>query len=146
MEKKVKWLGAIVIGAFVLSGCSTMGGGKDLKAQGLRNQNAALESQPAKIVESSNLEQVSLESSPAITAPTESLTKSLEDQQRPKAKKIQEALKNAGFYQGNIDGKLGKQSRQAIRDFQKANNLEVDGKVGKNTWELLKEYQDKKVK
>ena len=143
MEKKVRWLGVVVIGIFVLSGCSTIGGNKDLKTQGLRNQDSALESQSAKIIESTSLEPVSLETSPV---PAESLANSSVDQQRPKAKKIQQALKNAGYYQGDIDGKLGKQSRQAIRDFQKANNLKVDGKVGENTWAVLKEYSQVKVK
>jgi peptidoglycan hydrolase-like protein with peptidoglycan-binding domain len=41
---------------------------------------------------------------------------------------------------------MGKQTREAIRSFQRANNLVVDGKVGKKTWEILRGYLDKKVK
>ncbi|MCM8792068.1 MAG: peptidoglycan-binding protein, partial [Candidatus Omnitrophica bacterium] len=59
---------------------------------------------------------------------------------------IQIALKNAGYNPGEIDGKMGKQTRQAIRAFQKANGLVVDGKVGKRTWSLLREYLYKKAK
>ncbi|HQQ06618.1 MAG TPA: peptidoglycan-binding domain-containing protein, partial [Candidatus Omnitrophota bacterium] len=41
------------------------------------------------------------------------------------------------------DGKLGKQTRSAIRDFQKANGLTVDGKVGKKTWAQLEPFLNK---
>lgn len=49
-------------------------------------------------------------------------------------KKIQTALKNAGFYNGAIDGKLGPMSKNAIEEFQKSKGLKVDGKVGPSTW------------
>jgi peptidoglycan hydrolase-like protein with peptidoglycan-binding domain len=39
-----------------------------------------------------------------------------------------------------VDGKMGKQTRKAVRDFQRANGLVVDGKVGKKTWSLLEPY------
>lgn len=55
-------------------------------------------------------------------------------------KEIQMALKNAGFYAGAIDGKIGPKSKQAILDFQKANGLKVDGKVGPKTWAALEKY------
>ena len=61
---------------------------------------------------------------------------------RPNAKEIQMALKKAGYYQGAIDGKIGKQTRQAIRKFQNDNNLSADGKVGKKTWSILSKYFD----
>ena len=118
-----------------LSGCSTTRKSKDLEIQGLRNQVFALESQGAAKIEETSSE-----------VPVESLDKSGEVKQHPKAKQIQTALKNAGYYQGVIDGKLGKKTRQAVKDFQKANNLSVDGKVGKKTWGVLKEYLEKKVK
>lgn len=53
---------------------------------------------------------------------------------------IQECLKNAGFYNGAIDGIKGKQTRRAIKEFQKANGLTADGVVGKKTWEVLRTY------
>jgi len=55
-------------------------------------------------------------------------------------KDIQLALKNAGFYNGSIDGKIGKNTKKAIREFQKANGLKADGKVGLKTRELLLQY------
>ncbi len=59
---------------------------------------------------------------------------------KPTTKEIQQALKNAGLYQGAVDGKLGPHTRAAIRDFQRANSVNVDGKVGKQTWGKLSAY------
>lgn len=53
---------------------------------------------------------------------------------------IQTALKNAGLYQGNIDGKLGPKTKKAIQQFQTNNNLKADGKVGPKTWAALQPY------
>lgn len=55
-------------------------------------------------------------------------------------KNIQSALKNAGFYTGALDGKLGKKTRIAVKEFQKANELKSDGVVGKQTWSKLQKY------
>lgn len=144
MKKRVLLLGVAVVFVVSLSGCSTTRKSKDLEIQSLRNQVSALESQvPAKTEETSSSEQVSAKSS---EVPAESLDKTGEAKQWPNARQIQAALKNAGYYQGVIDGKLGKKTRQAVKDFQKANNLSVDGKVGKKTWAALKEFIQKKVK
>ena len=56
------------------------------------------------------------------------------------ATKVQQALKNAGYYNGAIDGRLGSGSKQAIRDFQEDQGLAVDGLIGKKTWDALKTY------
>jgi peptidoglycan hydrolase-like protein with peptidoglycan-binding domain len=60
--------------------------------------------------------------------------------QDAKSMDIQTALKNAGFYAGAIDGKIGPRSRKAIEEFQKAKGLKVDGKVGPKTWAELERY------
>lgn len=56
------------------------------------------------------------------------------------SKQIQKALKSAGYYDGPIDGKVGKGTRKAIKAFQKANGLTVDGVVGRATGSALKKY------
>ena len=143
MEKRVWLLGLAVIFVVSLSGCSTTGKSKDLEIQGLRTQVSALESQaPAKAEETNSLDQATVSSS----FDAANLEGVGEVKDKPSARQIQAALKNAGYYQGVIDGKLGKKTRQATREFQKANNLSVDGKVGKKTWAALKEYVQKKVK
>lgn len=53
---------------------------------------------------------------------------------------IQRALKNAGFYDGPIDGKIGPKTKTAIIKFQKAKGLKADGIVGKRTTAELNKY------
>lgn len=143
MRKRVWLSGLAVIFVVSLSGCSTTGKSKDLEIQGLRTQVSALESQtPARTEDINSLDQTALSSS----STTGNLEGSAEVKDKPSARQIQAALKNAGYYQGVIDGKFGRKTRQAVKDFQKANNLSVDGKVGKKTWAALKEYIQKKVK
>ncbi|MFA4984489.1 MAG: peptidoglycan-binding domain-containing protein [Candidatus Omnitrophota bacterium] len=59
---------------------------------------------------------------------------------KPSAIEIQTALKNAGYYAGALDGKIGPMSKRAVEEFQKAHNLKMDGKVGPKTWEVLRPY------
>lgn len=58
----------------------------------------------------------------------------------PNAIEIQTALKNAGFYQGQIDGQIGSATKEAIWKFQESNGLTGDGVVGSRTWEILVKY------
>lgn len=53
---------------------------------------------------------------------------------------VQKALKNAGYYDGNIDGKIGAKTQEAISRFQKDNGLKPDGLVGRQTWAELKTH------
>jgi len=59
---------------------------------------------------------------------------------KDKTKQIQFALKKAGFYKGAIDGKIGSQTRRAIRQFQKSKGLKPDGIIGQKTWEELSKF------
>lgn len=54
-------------------------------------------------------------------------------------KVVQQALKNAGFNPGKIDGKYGPQTHEAVKKFQKAMGLKPDGRIGFKT---LKELYD----
>lgn len=58
----------------------------------------------------------------------------------PTAQEIQSALKNANFYTGNVDGKIGPKTKKAVMEFQEANGLKADGKVGPKTWNALSKY------
>lgn len=53
---------------------------------------------------------------------------------------IQAALKKAGLYKGDIDGKSGPQTKSAIKEFQRSKGLIADGIVGQKTWDELTEY------
>ncbi|MBM3244347.1 MAG: peptidoglycan-binding protein [Candidatus Omnitrophica bacterium] len=59
---------------------------------------------------------------------------------KPTTVQIQQALKNAGYYAGNVDGKKGPKTLKAIEDFQKASGLAADGKVGPKTWAELSKH------
>ena len=59
---------------------------------------------------------------------------------------IQQALKNAGYYSGSIDGKIGPSTREAVKKFQRDNGLESDGVIGRRTWSKLKTYLATSVK
>ncbi len=59
---------------------------------------------------------------------------------KPSNQEVQTALKNAGFYTGTVDGKIGPRTKAAVEEFQKKNGLQVDGKVGPKTWSVLSAY------
>jgi len=61
---------------------------------------------------------------------------------KPTTREIQQALQNAGFYQGSTDGKMGPVTREAVKEFQRVHGLTDDGVVGKRTWAKLKAYAD----
>ena len=64
---------------------------------------------------------------------------------KPTPKEIQQALKNAGLYDGKIDGHAGPKTKKAIEAFQTQNGLKADGKVGRKTWKALSVYLNKSV-
>lgn len=63
-------------------------------------------------------------------------------------KKRQEYLKYLGFYDGEIDGKIGDKTKKAYKNLQKAfftRSKDIDGKYGANTDKLLRNaYKVKK--
>ncbi|MDD5584228.1 MAG: peptidoglycan-binding domain-containing protein [Candidatus Omnitrophica bacterium] len=79
----------------------------------------------------------------AVTQPVIPAATSLQEAmipEKPTTEDVQKALKAAGLYEGNIDGKLGPKTKKAIEDFQTQNSLTVDGKVGPKTWEKLRQH------
>lgn len=51
-------------------------------------------------------------------------------------KKLQQLLNDKG-YKLTVDGDFGEKTDAAVREYQKANHLEVDGEVGEHTWASL---------
>jgi peptidoglycan hydrolase-like protein with peptidoglycan-binding domain len=54
-------------------------------------------------------------------------------QQQPtveRYKEIQQALADKGFFHGHVDGAWGADSTDALKRFQREQNLEDDGKIG----------------
>jgi murein L,D-transpeptidase YcbB/YkuD len=117
-----------------ISGCATTRNEQDRQVQQFQNRINYLEAE----LDDKNQEISSLE---------EKLEKQRDKQpskeitvKQMSIKQIQTALKNAGFYKGSIDGKMGSQTKEAIKTFQKANDLKPDGIVGKRTADKLTKY------
>ena len=140
--------------AVSLTGCASMSTvkQKDNEIQGLKNQISVLESQVqskdqeiGSLKDTLNAKQVEQEKLGAVSSKAgEENSKKIGS--RPSIKDIQTALANAGFEPGKIDGHMGKQTREALKAFQKAHNLKVNGKANKKTWALLSEYLNQKIK
>ena len=64
----------------------------------------------------------------------------------PTGNEIQQALKNAGFYNGEVDGQIGLATKEPIKKFQEKNELNADGVMGSRTWEKLAPYLEKDKK
>lgn len=130
MSKKI---GLLIISGLLLSGCAT---GIE-RIEKLESRLDTLEKKCVVTAEKKEPETPRQVSGTAVIADSASKTMIPES---PTKKDLQAALKNAGFYQGEVDGKFGPKSKKAVEDFQAANDLKVDGKVGANTWDKLKEY------
>ena len=48
-------------------------------------------------------------------------------------KKVQETLRDKGYYAGKVDGVMGSQTRAGIREYQKAEKLPVTGRLDAET-------------
>ena len=92
--------------------------------------------QPA-AVEATNME-AAMPAAPAMeTTATAVIETAASVIEKPTPQQIQEALKNAGLYDGKIDGSIGPKTKKAIEEFQSQNGLTADGKVGAKTWAKL---------
>lgn len=150
MLKLASFVIAVFIFVFSLSGCASMQKEKNMEIQGLKNQVSLLESQVQSKDEEINALRESLDRAEQGAGSGLALKQKKrvipEAKSHPSVKQIQAALKNAGYNPGSLDGKMGRQTKDAIRAFQRANDLQADGRVGRKTWDLLKEYLHKKVK
>ncbi|MEM7062242.1 MAG: peptidoglycan-binding protein [Cyanobacteria bacterium P01_B01_bin.77] len=59
------------------------------------------------------------------------------DDDGPDVSRLQNRLKELSLYTGPIDGVFGRQTEQAVINFQRQADLVVDGIVGPTTWRLL---------
>ena len=55
---------------------------------------------------------------------------------------LQQKLYSKLYNVGPIDGIFGRQTQQAVREFQSENGLSVDGIVGQNTWRAIENEQN----
>lgn len=105
--------------------------------QNATNQQTSVEVLP---IETAPVTQFSSTGAYTATTPDITATSSTTSSSLTRDQQIQTALKNAGLYEGNIDGKIGPKTKKAIEQFQTNNGLKVDGKVGPMTWAALEPY------
>ena|SRR3989338_1123109 len=131
-----------LLGAVLVSGCATTRAKHDATAN-LQNQVTDLQSQlQAKDQEIQDL-QARLESYERALPSTSGYPKGISSSSIKvpgvSVKDVQQALLRAGFDPGPADGRMGKKTRAAVKEFQRRNNLNADGIVGEKTWSLLKQ-------
>lgn len=128
----------MMVGGVFLAGCATSQGGANLQARvtqlerTVSQQEQTIDELRQKVSMSSGRAARSLSSSAAGAAASSDNRGIIRVAVDPK--EVQAALQRAGYYSGNIDGKIGGQTIEAIKQFQRDNNLKVDGIVGANTW------------
>ncbi len=140
------YLFIVLAAAMIISGCNKAGETQqaaEINSDGLSvSQADTLLAQPVNEIAAgqeavvSNIV-VNKESEPLVENTAVSAAQAPET---PDPVSIQTALKNANFYNGDIDGKIGPKTKAAIKEFQAKNGLSDDGKVGPKTWSLLKTY------
>jgi len=151
MERKsVACVVAVLLALFVISGCETVPKKFKAEVSDMKEKVNTLETR-VDTVESktADVERATAEHTQAIeeiksTKPAEVqtnfTTRSSSAKGNTRTKDIQTALKNAGFYNGMIDGIKGTGTKKAIKEFQRANGLQADGVIGPKTWDLLSKY------
>lgn len=134
-----KALVIFVLSVVFLAGCATTRKTSDAQIYELQNRIRYLEGELEKKEQAVNNLGRDLERSREKNTYVQPAT-AIDAVKKSTPKNIQMALKNTGHYSGTIDGKIGPKTKQAIRSFQKANNLKADGIVGKKTWDKLSKY------
>lgn len=131
MSKFFLW--AIIPLGFALAGCATCDPSRidslDARVKALETKIQASEPAAQTITAASSTGEAASEAVTTVAPP-----------ENPGKSDIQACLKNAGYYDGQVDGKLGPKTKKAIEAFQTANELVADGKVGPNTWNKLKKF------
>ena len=144
-KKSLVYVVLVCFAVATLTGCSSAQKKRDEEVKGIKTKVDTLESKVEGIESKQSETERALaakESEAQSQTSAQTVVESTGSKATCKAsvKEIQEALKNAGFYSGKIDGVKGKQTRKAVKGFQRANGLTPDGKVGSKTWDLLSRY------
>ena len=137
---RVQHVGVAAVGVLVLARCAGQRSAQEINR--LKSDISLLDQRVGQLERSGMRDTASgewpAESASAASTPVTGVpTPTAAINAKPAKKEIQLALKNAGFYKGTVDGRLGPRTREAVRSFQQANGLKVDGVVGRQTWEKL---------
>lgn len=141
--KRLLSFGVVVLVLAALSGCGKKQEAEEL--QPITMESLSTVGAPVQATADYKAPETKVLPTSVVTPAKEALPLPPQGPYKPTGIEIQTALKNAGFYTGNIDGKIGPKSKKAIEDFQKANGLKVDGKVGPKTWEAMSKHSSAAV-
>ncbi len=131
--------GSMLMAGILLAGCATSGGPKESDL--LKTRVDTLEGQVNTLNQRiDEMGQPAAAGSAALFNSGSDNRKSSSSKSKLSTRQAQKALAAAGYYQGNVDGKEGPQTKKAIKAFQQANGLKSDGVVGAATTEALAKY------
>ena len=134
-------IGTTVIGILFSAGCS-----KAAQVRSMENRIGNLDERISYLERNSAATPSNFEmAASTMDLPTQPSASAVVDKSpwlKPTPYDIQLALKNAGFYRGNIDAKLGPKTHAALKEFQRVHGLKADGVVGRQTWDKLSQYVD----
>ena len=138
--KRLFGLAVVALVLVGLSGCGKKQEAEELQPITMESLNAPSSSATVATPDLKAQETKTL-ATPAAVAPTKEVVPvPPQGPYKPTGLEIQTALKNAGFYAGSVDGKIGPKTKKAVEAFQSANGLKADGKVGPKTWEALSRH------
>ncbi len=136
---KTAMVGSMVMAGVLLAGCATSGGPKETDL--LKSRIDMLEGQVNTLNQRvDEMGQPASSGSSALFNSGSDSRRSSSSKSKLSTRQVQKALAAAGYYQGNVDGKEGPQTKKAIKAFQQANGLKADGVVGAATSEALSKY------
>ncbi len=144
-----KYLLVVVVAAFgvYMFGCGKKQAAEEQEPLSMEALSSANTSTPAPAVtpEAAKMPETKPQAMPTQAVPVKLESLPPAGPYKPTALEIQTALKNAGFYMGELDGRIGAMTKKAVEAFQKANNLVADGKIGPKTWAALSRYLNPSV-
>ncbi len=145
MRRGIAKLFTILMAVLISAGCATARSRRAEPASDLSNQitqlHSELEAKDQKIAElQSRVDSYQR----ALQSPTTNIStapridkSSIIHVTGVSATDLQQALVRAGLDPGPVDGRIGKKTKAAVKEFQRRNNLTPDGVVGQKTWSLL---------
>ena len=140
-------VGLLMMAALLLGGCA--GGLSRREFARLQSQVGMLDERVTQLERANGANSGPLATAPSSEPdatpepmPTQSESAKPAPPLKPTTREIQQALKNAGFYQGSVDGNMGAGTREAVKEFQRVHGLTDDGVVGKQTWAKLRAFVD----
>ena len=123
---------------------NTIGAVRSFQKKNGLTSNGTADAKTQKLLYSDDAISASTTATPKVTAtPTPTPTVKIPEQSLKSGDKgddvktVQKRLKELGYYRSTIDGKMGRDTVKALKQFQEDNKLEADGVAGKATYALL---------